>query len=77
MWRSATKDALIRDGLETTRDLSQNSARTGSSHLPFVPKSGVNFAVFMQIPCKIEGWSRNLCRGRSAFGKVCSAFQRF
>jgi len=73
----AAKDALIRDGLETTRDLSQNSARTGGSHLSFIPKSGVNFAAFMQISCKIEGWSRNLCSGRSVFGKVGSAFQRF
>ena len=39
------------------------------------PKSGVKFAVFVQMSRKIRGCSRKLCSSRSVFTKVGSAFQ--
>jgi hypothetical protein len=42
-----------------------------------LPKSGVKFAVFVQISPKSGGCYRNLCSSRSVLTKVDSAFQRF
>jgi glycosyltransferase involved in cell wall biosynthesis len=42
-----------------------------------IPKSGVNFVIFVQICPKIDICSQNLCSSWSNFTKVTSAFQRF
>src|SRR6266566_9803948 len=57
------------------------SAGAGVSDIELIqavlPKSGVNFVIFVQICPKIDICSQNLCSSRSNFTKVPLAFQRF